>query len=337
MKLEEFELIEVIKNITEKNVPGNVLVPNGDDCFVFKENQSILITTDSLVDGVHFKKELFPPYDLGIKSASANLSDIAAMGGIPKFAIISLILPTKTKENWVTELYKGLTRTFSKYDVYIGGGNLSKGNTLSITITLIGISNDKVLTRKGAKPGNLIFVSGTLGDSALGLKLIMEKREEHKESEELIKFRKYLIRRHLNPTPRIELGKRIVNIATSCIDISDGLLQDLNHILKSSKVGAKIKLENIPISPGYNHLVEEFLKKGKDNYLNRLKYALTGGEDYELIFTVPNDRKDEIQKISKELKLKITEIGQITEGSQIEIYSNNKKIKKNFFKGWQHF
>lgn len=363
MKLSEFEIIDKIRKLTEKNISNDVLVPNGDDCFVFKESGNILLTTDSLVENVHFIKKLFPPYSLGVKASAVNLSDIAAMGGTPKFALISLILTKDINEKWIENFYKGLTDTFSKYNVYIGGGNISKGNTLSITITLVGTSETTVLRRSGAKPGDIIFVSGTLGDSALGLELIKMKKNFNKKitnklneisekiqnklgfsitKKTIFKSVKYLIERHTTPSPRIKLGKILSGIATSCIDISDGLLQDINHILKSSNVGAQIILEKIPLSDEYSLIItiQKYLESGKlDFRINTtdLKYALSGGEDYELLFTVPEDKKEEVLKISKELNLKITEIGKIVEGNELELYLFLKKINRKLSKGWQHF
>jgi thiamine-monophosphate kinase len=339
-ELGEFELIEKIKEITEtKNYNHSITLPNGDDCFAFKEKNNILITTDTLVEDVHFIKDTFPPYELGIKSAASNLSDIAACGGIPKYALVSLILPPELEVDWLLEFYKGLNYLFSKYTTYIGGGNISKGEKISITITLIGTA-EKPIPRSKAKPGDSIFITGTVGDSRLGLEILLSKQKPSTD------YEKYLVKRHLEPTPRIEVGQSIKEIATSCIDISDGLIQDLNHILESSNTGAEIELEKIPISNEYM----SYLKRKNDKEvkppelktleLKTLEYALTGGEDYELIFTAPPDKEEEIKRISEKVGVKITKIGKITESKGIKMLFRNRVIKPEEILnkyGWEHF
>jgi thiamine-monophosphate kinase len=334
-ELGEFELIEKIKEITEtKNHNHSITLPNGDDCFAFKEENNILITTDTLVEDVHFIKDTFPPYELGIKGAASNLSDIAACGGIPKYALVSLILPPELEVDWLLEFYKGLNYLFSKYTTYIGGGNISKGEKISITITLIGTA-EKPIPRIGAKPGDSIFITGTVGDSRLGLEILLSKQKPSTD------YEKYLVKRHLEPTPRIEVGQSIREIATSCIDISDGLIQDLNHILESSNTGAEIELERIPTSNEYmSYLKRKNDKEVKPLELETLEYALTGGEDYELIFTVPPDKEEEIKRISEKVGVKITKIGKITESRGIKMLFRNRVIKPEGILnkyGWEHF
>ena len=357
-ELGEFELIEKIKEITEtKNYDDSITLPNGDDCFAFKGENHILITTDTLVEDVHFIKDTFPPYRLGIKGAASNLSDIAACGGIPKYALISLILPPELEVDWVLEFYKGLNYLFSKYTTYIGGGNISKGEKISITITLIG-TTEKPIPRSKAKPGDSIFITGTVGDSRLGLEILLSKQKPSTN------YKKYLVNRHLEPTPRIEVGQSIREISTSCIDISDGLIQDLNHILESSNTGAEIELEKIPISNEYmNYLKTKRNVNDKEVKplevkplevkppeletleletleLETLEYALTGGEDYELIFTVPPDKEEEVKRISEKLGVKITKVGKIKEDKGIKMLFRNKVMKPEEIlnkSGWEHF
>jgi len=364
----EFGLIEKIKEITEpKNYDDSITLPNGDDCFAFKEKNNILITTDTLVEDVHFIKDTFPPYELGIKGAASNLSDIAACSGIPKYALVSLILPPELEVDWVLEFYKGLNYLFSKYTTYIGGGNISKGEKISITITLIGTA-EKPIPRSKAKPGDSIFITGTVGDSRLGLEILLSKQKPSTD------YEKYLVKRHLEPTPRIEVGQSIKEIATSCIDISDGLIQDLNHILESSNTGAEIELEKIPISNEYmNYLKTKRNVNDKEVQplevkppeletleletleletleletleletleLETLEYALTGGEDYELIFTVPPDKEEKVKRISEKLGVKITKVGKIKEDKGIKMLFRNKVMKPEEIlnkSGWEHF
>ncbi|MEN2998936.1 MAG: thiamine-phosphate kinase [Brevinematia bacterium] len=333
MRVSEFEIIQYIREITEvSGIPREVIIPNGDDCFVFGFNGKALATTDTMVDGIHFLSERFSPYDIGVKSAISNLSDIASMGGNPLYALISLIVPPSTELEVILDIYRGLVDTFSNYGVYIGGGNISKGRDLTITVTLFGNCSDVPLTRSGAKKGDLIFVSGFVGDSSLGLEILLKKGKGPYLSE----VESYLVSKHISPTPRIELGKRLVGIATSCIDISDGLLQDIEHILNSSGVGAKISLEKVPISSEYSVYISR--EKRYSSLVGFFKYPLSGGEDYELVFTVPYNLKEKVLNISKELNVKLTEIGEITENpGKLELFYFEERIDEKEYKGWKHF
>lgn len=333
MRVNEFELIKYIREITDTfKIPIDVIVPNGDDCFGFKFSGNEIVTTDTMVDGIHFLREKFSPYDIGTKSAVSNLSDIASMGGTPMYALTSLIIPPFFELEFVINFYRGLVDTFSNYGVYIGGGNISRGRDFSITITLIGKADNIILQRNGAKPGDIIFVSGNIGDSSLGLEILLKKGK----GPHLSKVESYLVSRHTSPTPRISLGQKLVRIASSCIDVSDGLLQDVEHILESSRVGARIYLEKIPTSEEYSVYISR--EKQYDNLVDFFKYPLSGGEDYELIFTIPPNLKDKVITLSEELNLKITEIGEITQNSyDLELFYFNEKIEPKKYKGWKHF
>ncbi|MCX8028708.1 MAG: thiamine-phosphate kinase [Brevinematales bacterium] len=333
MKVDEFTLIEYIKEITDSyGIPKDVIVPNGDDCFGFVNKEGIsIMTTDTVIDGIHFLKEKFSPYDIGIKSAIANISDIASMGGIPKYALVSLIIPQYFDLDFILDLYRGMVQVFIGQSVYIGGGNISKGRDLTISITIFGEVDKKPLTRSNAKPGDRIFVSGFVGDSSLGLEILLKQGKGPQLSE----IESYLVSRHVLPPIRVELGLRIRNIATSCIDISDGLIQDISHIMKASKVGAKISLEKIPTSEQYSIYISR--EKRYNSLVDFFKYPLSGGEDYELIFTVPPNKVEEIGKISSELSIPLSEIGEITESNELELFYFNEKIDKVRYQGWKHF
>ncbi|MFN4245981.1 MAG: thiamine-phosphate kinase [Brevinematia bacterium] len=332
MRVNEFELIKYIREITDSDViPKDVVIPNGDDCFVFSFNGDAVVTTDTMVDGVHFLTEKFLPYDIGVKSAVSNLSDIASMGALPLYALTSIILPPFFELDFVLDVYRGMVDIFSKYNVYIGGGNVSRGRDFTISVTLFGKSNGKILKRSGAKEGDLIFVSGFVGDSSLGLEILVKKGKGVFLSD----VESYLVSRHVCPIPRIELGLRILDFSTSCIDVSDGLIQDLEHILESSGVGGVVHLESIPTSQQYSIYISR--QKIYGTLAEFFKYPLAGGEDYELIFTVPPPYEQEVYNISKELSVKITKIGEITNSRKLEIYYFDKKIEPEEYKGWKHF
>ncbi|MCS7299607.1 MAG: thiamine-phosphate kinase [Spirochaetia bacterium] len=333
MRIDEFELIEHIKNITNSlGIPEEVTIPNGDDCFGFRDCEgNTIITTDTMVDGIHFLKEKFSAYDIGVKSAVSNLSDISAMGGIPKYALVSLIIPPYFELDFILDVYRGLVDVFSKYNVYIGGGNVSRGRDFTITITLVGRSFGRLLERRGTKAGDKIFVSGYIGDSSLGLEILLKRGKGPHLSE----IESYLVSRHVSPTPRIELGLKLKEIATSCIDLSDGLIQDVNHITQSSSVGARIYINKIPISKEYSVYMSK--EKRYDSLVEFFKYPLSGGEDYELIFTIPSQDIDKVHKISLELDTPITEIGEITDGKEVELLYFDERIDERKYKGWKHF
>lgn len=333
MRISEFELIEYMREITESyGVPGDVVVPNGDDCLVFRFSGHVLLTTDTMVDGVHFISKKFSCYDVGVKSAVSNLSDVAAMGGYPLCALISLVIPQFLEVDDILDAYRGLCEVFSEYGVYVGGGNVSRGRDFTMTVTLFGKSPDTPLTRRGAREGDLIFVSGFVGDSSLGLEILLEKgKGPHLSSVE-----SYLVSRHIHPTPRIELGQSLVGVATSCIDISDGFVQDIKHILDLSGVGARIFLENLPISAEYSNYVYE--KKKCKRLAEFFKYSLSGGEDYELVFTVPPELEGKVLEMSGKVGVPVTKVGEITgSAGEMEIYYLGEKFDSSKYLGWKHF
>ncbi|MBI3366542.1 thiamine-phosphate kinase [Candidatus Roizmanbacteria bacterium] len=322
-KLTEFFLIDRISN-KFKEYRTEVIKGIGDDAAVVKINSKryVLYTCDALVAGVHFSEKYFSPYQIGRKAAAVNLSDIAAMGGVPKHLLISLFLPKGTTEQFIGELYKGLIDECKKYDVDIIGGNISKNNQFIIDVFLTGeISSKNIVLRSGAQIGDAVAVTGTLGDAFTGLKLL----QNHSKGKEISNnFKKKFISKHLMPIPRVKEGILIAQSGkvNSMIDISDGLSSDIGHICDESNLGVKIFLENLPVSNGVNKLT-----------------ALNGGEDYELCFTASFKN---IQYLSQILKKStgtdITIIGEIIppkNGRWIIDKKGRKKLLRP--QGWDHF
>ena len=272
----------------------------GDDVAVMELRNSILLaTTDVLIEGFHFERSWTDPYRLGKKSLAVNLSDIAAMGGTPRYFLISLGLPKHLPLSFISRFYFGLKETAKRYRVNLVGGNTSLSEKMMITICLLGEGRKKeLLFRNGARVGDEMFVSGTLGDSALGLKILKKKGPR--------KGPRRLIERHLSPCPRVELGQAIARhrCATAMIDISDGLLSDTRHIMEESNVGAMIWEDRIPLSPSYRRASAMYSK-------NPVHMALSGGEDYELLFTAPPQKRGKISSLSRSLKIPITCVGKI--------------------------
>jgi thiamine-monophosphate kinase len=296
----EFGLIKAISIVADKG--EGVVRGIGDDAAVLRPSPGmvLLVTTDLLLEGVHFRLEFTDPYRLGQKALAVNLSDIAACGGRPTAFLVSLAIPPETEVAAVQALYKGMMEQAHTYGVSLIGGDTSRAERLLISVTMIGEAEEgKIVYRAGAKKGDRIFVTGQLGDAALGLKMLKNGVKEG-----------YLIERHLAPTPRVKEGIEIARqgLATAMIDISDGLIADLGHILEESGVGAQVNLPELPLSVSYREL-------GKLYYKNPYLFALAGGEDYELLFTASEGRQEAIKKLAQELGTPITMIGEITKAS----------------------
>ena len=282
--MNEFDLIKSYFNwpLSDPSIELGV----GDDAALFQIDSDcqLVTSTDTLSEGVHFFKDAHPG-DIAYKSLAVNLSDIAAMGAQAKCFTLSLTLP-KLDESWLQAFSDSLREASELFNVSLIGGDTTKG-PLNITITIMGtVKKSKAIKRSGAKNGDDIYVSGDLGRAALCLKKINEGSQP--STTELNKLNK--------PVPRLSLGSALKNIASSCIDISDGLEQDLSHILSASKVGAIIDSNNLPLSD----TVKEYIKSTQDWGL-----PLCGGDDYELCFTSDKSNQSEIKKLSEQILLEL--------------------------------
>jgi len=322
----ELGLITKIRNWMATSCP-ELIRSIGDDVAVLDMgNKALLITTDILIEGIHFEKSWSNPFQLGRKAVAVNLSDIAAMGGRPRYFLISIGLPKHLPLSFVSLLYRGLKEEARRSQVGLIGGDTSLSQKIIINICLIGEGKKgDLLFRDGAKVGDDIYVSGTLGDSALGLMILQDGNLQRKP--------KGLIKKHLFPTPRIELGQALAtkHLASAMIDLSDGLLSDARHILEESRVGAQIWEESIPISRLYRKWVRIY---AKETY----QIAMSGGEDYELLFTAPPNKRRRIISLARSIDHPITLVGQILpqkEGFHL-VKKGGKKIPLNRL-GYDHF
>jgi thiamine-monophosphate kinase len=308
-ELGEFGLIKQIENICRKKT-RDVLLNIGDDAAAVKTSSKItLLSSDMLTEGVHFDLKTASFRQLGHKILAVNLSDIFAVGGRPKFFLLNIAVPFKCRAGNIKEIYRGIKKLADQHGVSIVGGDTTASKKgLVLSGTLVG-ETARVISRKGAKPGDGIFVTGTLGDSAMGLELL-KKGSRNKTQSKLI-----LCKRHLVPEP-MPL-KRTKDI-TSMIDISDGLLADLSHICDESGTGALLHEDKIPLS-------KELLAIAKTAGKDPLKYALKGGEDFVLLFTS-----------SAKSKKGTVRIGEITKNGRYIIDSQG--MKKRFrAEGYEHF
>ena len=325
----EDQIIEYIGRTFRPEHP-RIIKAIGDDTAVtaITERRCLLLTIDTLTEGVHFDRRYFPPYYIGRKAVTVSVSDIAAMGGMPLYLLTAIALPAGTEEAFIEELYRGIKDSIEDYDIYLVGGNTVKADRLSITTTLAGeAEKDEILYRSGAKPGNTIYISGTTGGSGLGLKLLKERGLAALRDDSTADC----VKSHLNPTARVELARRIakMGLATAMIDVSDGLIRDLRHILDSSGTGATIDCARLPLPEG----LRAYPMEDKA----RLELALTGGEDYELLFTAPPEAEEQIGGIADELSIDITPIGIITDETTLKRTVDGEAIEPKRLDGYQHF
>ena len=292
-------------------------------------NGDIILTTDAIIKGIHFP-ESEDPKTIASRIIRVNLSDIAAMGAVPRAYLLVLAIPSSTTLSWIESFVEGLSCEQKEFGISLIGGDTTRTQgELMLSITMIGETYDnKVLLRNGACVGDYVYVSGFIGDASLGRSLI-----EGRNKANSLSVTDYLINRFRKPTPRIDLGKNLTGIASSAADVSDGLLADLKHICNASGVYAEIYLNHIPISSEAESMVS--------NNLNLRMDLLSGGDDYELIFTVPFKHISKVSELSEKCNVQIKQIGKIIgEGLNEDVVTLkdvNGKTLKSDSEGYQHF
>ena len=310
----EFGLIERIKNKV-KLYSKDVIAGICDDAAVLKydKNHYFLFTTDMLVENDHFSLKYSSPEQIGMKAIEQNVSDIAAMGGLPKYALVSLALPHDIDVEFVDKLYNGINKKSRKYRISIVGGNITHSKEIVVNVALIGFVEKKCLAlRKGAKIRDLIFCSGDVGKSTAGLELLRHN------------IKGPSIKKHLEPQSRLDLARKLVKVGiNSMIDVSDGVASEVRHICKQSNVGAVIYADKIPISKNTMNGSKTLKKDAVD-------FALYGGEDFELIFTADKNKLNRLKKYD------VSVIGEIVHKKYgIKLIKNGKKL--NLEIGFDHF
>jgi thiamine-monophosphate kinase len=327
--LGEFGLIDLIHNVTnEIKDPEHaswqrVLLGIGDDTAAWRSTEETqLATTDTLVQNVHFDLKDVSWEELGWKALAINLSDIAAMGGVPQYALVSLAVPGELEVENITRLYQAMAYLAREFGVAIVGGNIAVAPNLVITVTLLGSARDeKILKRSSAMPGDQIAVTGYLGLSAACLMMLKEGLQLDAETTGTLR------KGHYQPMPRVKEGQILVEQGVkTAIDISDGLIADLGHICKASKVSAQVRTQQVPVHP----LV-------KANFRDYQQLALCGGEDYELLFTAD---KAAIEQVRHAIDCPVTIIGDITEETlpnRVTLLDAEGNIAGYEKGGWEHF
>ncbi len=300
----------------------DVLLAAGDDCALVEmpENVSIAISTDTLVAGTHFLADA-PAAWVAHKALASNLSDLAAMGATPAWVSLALTMP-EPDESWLKPFCDAFFELADYFGVQLIGGDTTKG-PLSITLTVQGfVPKERALRRNGAKIGDWVYVTGELGDSKAGLDVVLDSQCQSKP------YADELLHRHFHATPRVLVGQAMLPYASSAIDISDGLISDVQHILKASQVGVSLDVDALPLS-------KELIQFVDDKRMAQ-QYALTSGEEYELCFTVPEEHKGVVDTATAHCGVQVTCIGQIRPQEQFELHASGELLDWSI-SGYDHF
>ena len=321
MSVSEFDIIKRFF-YSDDNHPEHIRVGIGDDAAVISipDGSEVVSSVDTLNQDVHFLASI-PPAALGYKSLAINLSDLAAMAALPAWFTLSLSLP-EYNEDWLNEFSAGLKKAARQFQCPLVGGDTTRG-PLSISIAIHGfVPQGQALLRSGAKPGDVIYVSGTLGESGLGLKALLNPQNNVADNPLTEELKKY-IHAHYYPQPQIKLGEILRHFASACIDLSDGFVADLSHLLEASQVGANIQFDEIPC-PLASITEQERIA------------AITAGEDYELCFCMAKDKEAEfLSAITGQHNVK--KVGEVVRQQDMKVINNQGREITLQHTGWDHF
>lgn len=319
MALSEFELIErYFTGVGHSR--GDVLLAVGDDAALLTpcSGRRLALSMDTLVAGVHFPVDA-PVEAVGHKALAVNLSDLAAMAAEPAWLLLALTLP-QAESRWLERFAAGLAALASEAGMALIGGDISRGQAMTITVQVAGYV-DQPLRRNGARPGDGLYISGTLGDAALGLQLWQNTQRQGTDVH-------HLIERLHRPSPRIALGQLLADLATAAIDISDGLLADATHLAERSAVAIAIEPHRLPLSSAFRHLAPT---------RQAATLALTGGDDYELCFSLPPNREEEAKERARQAGVPLTRVGRVEEGYGVSLISATGEAISYEYLGYKHF
>lgn len=319
---DEFAFIKDIQ--PERLFHAQKVVGIGDDAAIIgvEEGFEKIVCVDTMVEGVHFTRETMKPFDIGYKSLAANISDVAAMGGYPMYYLVSITIPKNWTQEELTSIYDGMKSLGEQYEMDLIGGDTTSGKTMVLSVFVIGkVEKGKRLLRSNARDGDAVFVSGTVGDAAGGLDILLHNKNA-------VKF-ETLIEYHQRPRPQVALGRILSKFErVSLNDVSDGLASELLEIAEASQVDILINKETIPIS-------EELQRYDADN---ALKWALTGGEDFELVGSILESDWDKLQEECLTAGIKITKIGTVSSGEgRAFLKSHDGAVQELKKEGYNHF
>lgn len=299
----------------------DVVLGIGDDAALLTvpAEHELVVTTDMLVGGVHFP-EATDPQSIGHKALAVNLSDLAAMGATPAWFTLTISLP-QADAAWLQSFAQGMFSLARQHQVVLVGGDTTRG-PLTLSVQAMGfVPRRQALTRTGAKPGDRIYVTGHLGDAALGLLLLQGRLQMPEEYQRLV------VERLNRPLPRVAAGLALRGVASACIDVSDGLVADIGHILEASQAGARVQLNRLPLSLAYDSVFEQI----------GWEPALSGGDDYELCFTVPVEHDEELRKAAARFGVPCVQIGEIESHPGLRLVDAQGALYSPKITGYDHF
>lgn len=330
----EFGLIDRMKRLLGTPKAPDVVRGVGDDAAVVRigGGRVHVVTTDSMIEDEHFDRAFMPMEYLGFKAMSVNVSDIVAMNACPRFAVIALGLPANTSVEAVDALYRGFRNAADVYGVTVVGGDTTKSRLLTLVLTIIGeAADDEIVYRDGARPGDALCVTGNVGASKAGLRILLRERDRlHAEGTSYhvdLDSIQYVVQRHLTPVARLQVIRdwKACGVRPSAlVDISDGLASEIHHVCRSSGCGAVIHAASLPIARETRRVADQFSDDPHD-------YAFFGGEDYELVFTVARDDLDKLDPVS------FTVLGEVTAGAGVVQVTPSGSLEPLAAGGWQHF
>lgn len=332
MDLSEDELIAAIELVLGGDAPGVVLGIGDDAAIVEPGTGELALTSDVLVEEVHFERSSISAHDLGAKAIVVNLSDLAAMAASPRFALISLVLPDDVTSGWTVELFGGVRDACAEYAISLVGGDLSRGPVITISVTAIGeVMPGAAVRRTGARPGDLVVVTGSLGAAAGGLALtrVHPSRLGVALSEP---WARELLDALVRPVARVSDGQTLAQCgATAMMDVSDGLAKDLGRLCLASGVGARVDLSTVPVAPALASAAELL-------EVDPLELAISGGEDHELLATIDVTDLDRARdRLHERSGVSLTEVGVIVEGSGLQAVDADGSARPLEPVGWDHF
>lgn len=330
----EDDLLAAIRRVLSGDQPG-VVVGVGDDAAVVEaasRGAAVILTADMLVEGVHFDRRLSSPRELGYKAVVVNVSDVAAMAGSPRHALASVALSPEVDAAWVMELYGGMREACGEYALSLVGGDLSRAEAVVLAMTVTGeVERGRAVLRAGARPGDRVVVTGALGAAAGGLELA--RAPAARVGAALASdWGRELLRAHARPVARVGEGQSLAQAgATAMMDVSDGLALDLSRLCAAGRVGARVRLADVPVAPGLEPLARLLP-------VDPLELALSGGEDYELVATLPERAVAEARAmLAERYGASLAEVGEIVEGEGLVAVEPSGRERPLEPRGWDHF
>ena len=323
--MREFDIINSLFAPLAQGFDGSLGLRDDAAILRVAQGEELVVTTDAISEGIHFIGSEAPEW-IAKKLLRSNLSDLAAMGAKPLCYFLSIMLPENTGSEWIERFARGLAEDQSLFGITLAGGDtIATKGLFSASVTAMGtVKLGTALRRAGAKIGNSVYVSGTLGDSALGLALLQQRLGVEVSPIDSL----WLKERYFLPHPRLGLGQRLVGVAHAAMDISDGLVQDLGHLCAASNVGAVLHRKWLPLSDAAQHVIDS-----QDDWWQAV---LSGGDDYELLFTAPATAKERIAEIAAELHLPLTMVGEIVAGDGVSVQDEHGLDVTPEIKGYSH-